>query len=189
MTGRPDWQRLPLDELRHVSAKAHEIEWFAFNGHIYRRELFGPENQILVSQILVSSDGAAAATVRRAYLRPDEIDLALRHLSERCDPSFAIDDDDAYAAISTMPHAPVFRAVCGDDWFHIDGSNGVVIEQLDRSRRAYRCLYTGLHTMSFPVLTAHPLLRTVLVVFLCGCGFVFSVTGIVLSQRRLRSLW
>jgi hypothetical protein len=184
MTGRPDWQRLPLDELRRVSAQAREVEWFSFNTGIYRRELFGPENQILVA-----SDDADAATVRRAYLRADEIDLALHHLSERCDPSFAIDDGDAYAAVSTMPHAPVFRAVCGADWFHIDGSNGVVIEQLDRSRRAYRWLYAGLHTMNFPVLTAHPLLRTVLIVFLCGCGFVFSVTGILLAQRRLRSLW
>jgi hypothetical protein len=194
MNGRPDWQNLPPDELRRVSANAREVEWFSFNTRIYRRELFGPENQILVSQILISqilvaSDDADAATLQRAYLRPDEIDLALHKLGEPCAPSFAIDGGDAYAAVSTMPHAPVFRAVCGADWFHVDGSNGVVIEQLDRSRRAYRWLYAGLHTMNFPVLTAHPLLRTILIFFLCGCGFVFSVTGIVLAQRRLRSFW
>jgi hypothetical protein len=184
ITGRPDWQHLPPDELRRVSAQAREVEWFSFNARIYRRELFGPDDQTLVSP-----DDSDAATLRRAFLRPDEIDLALKNLRESCSPSFAIDGADAYAAVSTMPHAPVFRAVCGTDWFHVDGANGAVIEQLDRSRRAYRWLYAGLHTMNFPVLTAHPLLRTVLVVFLCGCGFVFSVTGIVLAARRLRSFW
>jgi hypothetical protein len=46
-----------------------------------------------------------------------------------------------------------------------------------------------LHTLNFPFLDAHSALRTVLIVFFCGCGFVFSVTGIVLAQRRIRSLW
>ena len=56
-------------------------------------------------------------------------------------------------------------------------------------RRAYRWLYSGLHTLNFAILMAHPLLRTVLIVGLCSCGFVFSVTGTVIAQSRLRSLW
>lgn len=182
--GQPDWQSLPPDELRGVSAAAREIEWFAFNSRIYRRELVSPDDQILVSPV-----DASVTTVRRAFLRPDEIDSALRNLHEPCDPSFAIDDGDKYAAISTMPHAPVFRAICAANWFHVDGSNGVIIEKLDGSRRAYRWLFAGLHRLNFPFLAAHSVLRTVLIVFLCGCGFVFSVTGIVLAQRRVRSLW
>lgn len=184
ISGRPDWRSLPPDEVRRVSATAREIEWFALNGRIYTRELFSPDDQILVSPV-----DASAATVRRAFLRPDEIDLALRNLPEPCDPSFAIDGGDEYGATSTMPHAPVFRAVCGGTWFHVDGSNGVIIEQLDKSRRTYRWLCAGLHTLNFPFLAAHSVLRTVLIVFLCGCGCVFSVTGIVLAQRRIRSLW
>jgi len=42
-----------------------------------------------------------------------------------------------------------------------------------------------LHTLDFPVLTARPALRTALIVALCGCGFIFSLTGVVIAWRRL----
>ena len=38
----------------------------------------------------------------------------------------------------TMPGAPVYRLVCGDVWYHIDGASGAALEKLDSSRRAYR---------------------------------------------------
>jgi hypothetical protein len=44
----------------------------------------------------------------------------------------------------------------------------------------------SLHTLDFPPLDAHPLLRTVVIVALCVCGFVFSLTGVVLAWRRMR---
>jgi hypothetical protein len=86
-----------------------------------------------------------------------------------------------------MPAAPVYRLVCGADWFDIDGASGVLLEKLDASRRAYHWLYGGLHRLDFPVLTARPALRTALIVVLCGCGFIFSLTGIVIAWRRLWS--
>ena len=87
-----------------------------------------------------------------------------------------------------MPGAPGYRLICGDTWFHIDGANGALLEKLDRSRRAYRWLYAALHTFDVPVLMARPMLRTVLIVALCGLGFVFSLTGIVIGWRRLTSV-
>jgi len=44
----------------------------------------------------------------------------------------------------------------------------------------------SLHTLDFAPLNAHPLLRTTVIVLLCLCGFVFSLTGVVLAWRRLR---
>jgi glutamate/tyrosine decarboxylase-like PLP-dependent enzyme len=85
-----------------------------------------------------------------------------------------------------MPNAPVYRSVCGNVWFHVDAASGAILERLDPSRRAYRWLYSGLHTMDFPMLSAHPTLRAALIVILCGCGFVFSLTGVVIGWRRLR---
>ena len=42
----------------------------------------------------------------------------------------------------------------------------------------------SLHTLDFPPLDTHPLLRTIVVVGLCLCAFAFSVTGVVLAWRR-----
>lgn len=59
-------------------------------------------------------------------------------------------------------------------------------KRLDASRRAYRWLYSALHTLDFPILMAHPHLRDVLIVGLCTLGLAFSVTGIVIGWRRVR---
>ncbi|MGY4343863.1 hypothetical protein ACVWXM_000327 [Bradyrhizobium sp. GM7.3] len=82
--------------------------------------------------------------------------------------------------------APVYRSYCGDLWFDIDGADGNLLQRLDPSRRAYRWFYGALHTLDFPVLVAHPLLRDGLVVGLCSLGFLFSITGIIIGWRRLR---
>src|SRR5262249_16946287 len=47
-------------------------------------------------------------------------------------------------------------------------------------------LYGALHTLDFPWLTARPALRSALVVGLCACGLVFSLTGCVIAWRRMR---
>jgi hypothetical protein len=84
-----------------------------------------------------------------------------------------------------MPHAPVYRVVCGDTWLHIDGANGAMLEKLDPSRRAYRWAYSALHTLDYPALTKRPALRTAIIVLLCAAGLAFSVTAVVIGWRRL----
>jgi hypothetical protein len=44
----------------------------------------------------------------------------------------------------------------------------------------------SLHTLDFAPLHAHPLLRMIVIVTLCLCGFAFSLTGVVLAWRRVR---
>ena len=48
-------------------------------------------------------------------------------------------------------------------------------------------LFRELHSFDFPPLTTHPRLRSSLIVGLCLCGLAFSLTGVVLAWRRLRS--
>jgi len=47
-------------------------------------------------------------------------------------------------------------------------------------------VYYALHTFQFPGLIEHPLLRTTLILFLLSLGFLASITGVVLSIKRLR---
>src|SRR5262249_12482588 len=48
-------------------------------------------------------------------------------------------------------------------------------------------VYGSLHALDFPALAARPALRSALVIGLCGCGLVFSLTGCVIAWRRVRS--
>ncbi len=184
IAGTPAWGALPHNELQRIAAPAKEVEWFSFGGRIYRRERTGIDQQ----RLFLADGERGMAVSERAFLRPQEINDAASRLARACKASFVVDRTDDYAVASSMPTAPVFRVVCGDDWFDIDGANGGLLERLDPSRRAYRRLYSALHTLDFPVLTAHPALRATLIVGLCGCGLVFSLTGVVIAWRRLLSL-
>jgi hypothetical protein len=48
-------------------------------------------------------------------------------------------------------------------------------------------LFRALHKLDFEPLASHPWLRTSVTVALCLCGLVFSLTGVVLAWRRVRS--
>ncbi len=183
IAGKPEWGALPSDEMARIARATKEVEWFAFGGHIYRRERISADEQ----RLFLADAGSGAATPGRAFLRPDEVDAAANHLARGCEAAVVVSSDDEYAVTATMPAAPIFRVVCGGDWFHIDGASGALLEKLDASRRAYRWLFGALHTLNFPALTARPALRTAVIVILCGFGFVFSLTGVVIAWRRLRS--
>ena len=48
-------------------------------------------------------------------------------------------------------------------------------------------LFRALHKLDFEPLGSHPWLRTSMIAALCLCGLVFSLTGVVLAWRRVRS--
>ncbi len=174
----PDWARVRGNQLA-VAAPVKEVEWFAFGDRIYRRERTG-----LAAQSLAATGSGTSQS--RPYLTAKEVEAVVGHLAPDCAPPFVVGNEDEYPVTSSVPDAPVYRSICGDVWFQIDGATGAMLERLDGSRRAYRWVYTALHTLDFPVLMAHPLLRTNLIVMLCGIGFLFSVTGVVIGWRRLR---
>ena len=86
LAGAPGWDRLPPDEMRHVPAGSREIEWFAFSGHIYRRERDGLETQ----RLSLAAPETDATPGPRAFLREDEIDSAAKQLSRDCDHASAV---------------------------------------------------------------------------------------------------
>ncbi|MBR1177405.1 PepSY domain-containing protein [Bradyrhizobium sp. KB893862 SZCCT0404] len=173
----PDWRTaLPLDQ-NPISPEAREVEWLAFGGNLHRRERISVDRQVVVRP-----DGAESPD-----LGAQEVASMATRLASGCGLPSVIADHDDYPAQSAAPGTPVYRSRCGDVWFDVDGADGSVLQRLDGSRRAYRWFYTALHTLDFPVLMAHPRLRDVVVVGLCALGLLFSVTGIVIGWRRLRS--
>jgi len=116
-------------------------------------------------------------------LSVDDVQRAATRLGPRC---INAADDDAYAARSRTADATVFRIACDEIWWQIDGADGRIIEKLDASRRAYRWVFRALHTLDFPALADRPALRSGLIMLLCGGGFFFSLTGVVIGWRRLK---
>jgi hypothetical protein len=178
--GPPDWDSPSAARLPWNSAEAVEIEWFSFGGKFYQRERFGLQSQRLFS------DDLDVDQPLQEFLRADEIGAAASRIATDCNTAFVIPSQNNYAVASAMPNAPVYRALCGNFWFHIDGASGAILEKLDRSRRTYRWLYTALHTLDIPALEVRPALQTTLVLLLCTCGLTFSFTAVVIAWRRMR---
>jgi hypothetical protein len=176
-SGDSQWQ----GEIRVTSPQALEIEWFTFAGKLYRRERTGLESQHLSRADLNDE------SIVRTFLLPDEVEAHFRKLGLACDKATVIPPNDPYAVIPIVPGSPIYRIVCGNAWFHIDGANGAMLQRLDSSRRAYRWLYSALHTLDVPALLARPQLRTLLIVTLSSCGLLFSLTALVIGWRRLKT--
>jgi hypothetical protein len=179
IAGLPRWDLLADEDLRHIDPQAREVEWFALAGKLFRREVMAPDSQQVIE--VGSRDGAQQFLPLAAMRR-----LATA-LGSGCSDPAQIGAMDDYAVASVMPGGPIYRIACGDVWYDIDAANGVLAQKTDASRRAYRWLYAGLHRLDFPSLAARPMLRSVVIVSLCGIGFLFSLTGIVIGWRRLNS--
>ncbi|MET4255541.1 hypothetical protein ABIC09_000469 [Bradyrhizobium sp. S3.12.5] len=177
----PDWRAAPSLDQQPISSPVREIEWFAFQGSVFRRDRTGLNSQTLTRV------GEPAPARQAAFLTEQDFLSLTTRLATGCGAASVVAYKDDYPAQSIVPGAPVYRARCGDLWFDIDGADGSVLQRLDASRRAYRWFYSALHTLDFAVLMAHPHLRDVLIAGLCALGLVFSVTGIVIGWNRLRS--
>lgn len=84
---------------------------------------------------------------------------------------------------------PVLRVRFTDPaatWFHVDPGTGETLDRLDQSGRAQRRLFDGLHTLDLGPLIRHRPARDVVVWLLCAAGLAVSVSGAVISWRRLR---
>jgi hypothetical protein len=176
--GAPAW-RIDAGELRDITPHAKEVEWFPFDGRLYRRERLTPQSQRL---FLSGSDDPP-----RAFLSAAEAGAAVGRIASGCKAAVPITAHDVLAPESSVPDVPVYRVVCGDVWLHVDGANGMTLERLDGSQRVYRSLFGALHRLDVPMLAARPTMRSALIVVLCSLGLAFSLTAVVIGWARLRS--
>jgi hypothetical protein len=181
--GAPGWNAIPRDEAQRLDPPVIEAEWFAFGGDIYGRQIYASGDQRLALE-----EASAEAIRQPAYLERGAIDAAARRLALGCAPGDSIEEYGIYATAIDRSEEQIFRVIRGDVWFEIDAANGAIRDRLDTSQRANRWLFNTLHRLDFPTLTARPALRTCVIVTLCGFGFIFSLTGVVIGWRRIRRL-
>ena len=103
--------------------------------------------------------------------------------------SGSIAEDDAYGRLLEAPLPPsAIRFEIADPaatWVHVDRDTGQILEVMTRSRRAYRWLYNGLHSLDLPYLAKSPSLRRGIILTLLLLGMTLSATSLVVGLKRL----
>lgn len=70
-------------------------------------------------------------------------------------------------------------------WVHVDQHSGEIISVVDRSRRMYRWLFNGLHSLDVPGLVDKRPIWDVIMLVLLVSGFAGSITSVVVGAKRL----
>lgn len=151
--------------------------------------------------LIAKNDNASDLLVIKDDLNPDRRNLifAAQSAVSQAWPSttikdsYVVDADDVYGRLreGSLPETTL-RIVLndvGDTWIHVNLADGRIISVMDRSRRIYRWLFNGIHSLDLPGLADRRPLWDVLMVLLMIVGFMFSITGVVIANRKLLRLF
>jgi uncharacterized iron-regulated membrane protein len=84
---------------------------------------------------------------------------------------------------------PVWRFEFDDphrSWLYVDPRTGLLVGQSNDGRRAYRWLFSALHSFDLPILIENRLIRDGLMILLSLAGLIISVSGVIVGWRYLR---
>ena len=145
--------------------------------------------------LIAKSDKASDLLLLVPDLNPNRENLisAARSAVSRAWPSKTIKEsymvtaDDVYGHLreGSLPESTL-RIVLADideTWIHINLDDGQIISVMDKSRRMYRWLFNGIHSLDLPGLVNRRPLWDVLMVVLMIIGFTFSLTGLVIAYK------
>jgi hypothetical protein len=168
--------------------------------HIKKEDLRGYRN---THEIIFHAFGGAAFTTAKNIdgmvgtqsISPSEIARVIDIAWPKSDVANygAIRSPDTYSDLreGQLP-AGTIRVELNDTdstWVHVDAYSGEILSVMDRSRRLYRWLFNGLHSLDLPGFVEQRPLWDFVMLLLLLIGFVGSLTGVVLGSRRLfRSL-
>ena len=151
--------------------------------------------------LIAKSDKASDLLLLVPDLNPNRENLisAARSAVSRAWPSKTIKEsymvtaDDVYGHLreSSLPESTL-RIVLDDidqTWIHINLDDGQIISVMDKSRRMYRWLFNGIHSLDLPGLVNRRPLWDVLMVVLMIIGFTFSLTGLVIAYKKLARMF
>ena len=147
--------------------------------------------------LIAKNDQASELSLIGMDLIPDQQYLipAVQSAVSQAWPSISIKDsymvaaDDVYGHLreGSLPETTL-RIVLNDvdeTWIHVNLDDGRIISVMDRSRRMYRWLFNGIHSLDLPGLADKRPLWDVLMVLFMIAGFMFSITGVVIAYRKL----
>ena len=108
---------------------------------------------------------------------------------ERIESLTAVRADSPYAKAESLPNGVLEAKLTGPSTLRlfIDPMSGKLLVVMDRSREAYAWLYYMVHTYNYPGLSDRPALRIAILLVPLTLGFTFSITGVLVGLRRLRS--
>ncbi len=187
-----NFQGLPLYKaIENISAEAikqikpfREVEFKVVNGQAILLTRTQTETRLLtqeksekLTEIKLTKAGVVAA-VNRAWSEAN------------VKTSYQVEADDVYNQLREGSMPPnTLRVVLdweSEVWVHVDMETGRIVSVMDQSRRVYRWLFNGLHSLDFPGLANRRPLWDAVILFLLAFGFVFSLTGVVIGIKRLR---
>lgn len=175
---------LSVPRSEDVTPDVKEVQWHQIQDSYYYSLVSSP------ADIEVRFSGAAEEDYSADLLAL--IDEAIPRLlpDATLDRIELLDQEDTYyySRRNNFRPLPVYRAVFNDPestWYHINLSNGEIVNRVTDASRLERWLFNGLHSLDFQFLLRHRPLWDLVVIFLSIVGLIFSLTAVVIGWRRL----
>jgi len=173
-----------LDAIRALGP-ASNLRFGAVAGHVFISAWGTPDRAARVA--LIGPSGAT--TIAREI--PDSVLLTGLQAAWPGDGAIvreSMTENDPYNLAESVSDRAVRYRIPGPDQLrvYVERDSGKILTVMDPSRRAYAWVYYALHTLKFPGLASHPVLRSTVVLLLLTVGLAFCVTGTVIGFITLR---
>ena len=103
--------------------------------------------------------------------------------------SYMVAADDVYGHLREASFPKETLRIILDDvdetWVHINLDDGHIVSVMDKSRRLYRWLFNGIHSLDLPGFSSKRPLWDIFMVVLMLTGTIFSITGLILAYKKL----
>ena len=103
--------------------------------------------------------------------------------------SYIVAADDVYGHLREGSFPKETLRIILDDvdetWVHINLDDGHIVSVMDKSRRLYRWLFNGIHSLDLPGFSSKRPLWDIFMVVLMLTGTIFSITGLILAYKKL----
>ena len=103
--------------------------------------------------------------------------------------SYMVSADDVYGHLREGSFPKETLRIILDDvdetWVHINLDDGHIVSVMDKSRRLYRWLFNGIHSLDLPGFSSKRPLWDIFMVVLMLIGTIFSITGLILAYKKL----